>query len=336
MLGGMRSDPGLRGLDPALDPDRMLPVVAQAVGLAPDGLAGLRCVPEVITHKPGRRCVIRYALSRSAGPSAGSPSSVFGKVYVSRRRATRMHDQTEALRRSGVPSIPACLRLVGSVHLVLQECVEGEQLGQLLGSPRLDEPISLAARWLARLHATPPLAGLKAIPSSRSLEKASDWLSEIGERLGGASPVPARLPNDLAAVLAGLPGYTPSMIHRDYHAAHVLWSGTRIWILDFDELSVGDPALDVGHFLGQLEYEAFRRTGRPDAFEETGALFLRTYHEAAGLDPRPSLPFYRAYTFAKLAHKEACDRHAGWRRRVETLLDLVHREVASGSKPPSR
>ena len=44
-------------------------------------------------------------------------------------------------------------------------------------------------------------------------------------------------------------GYHETMIHRDFYDAQVLWDSARAWIVDFDQLSVGDPALDLGHFV---------------------------------------------------------------------------------------
>ena len=60
-------------------------------------------------------------------------------------------------------------------------------------------------------------------------------------------------------------GYHETMIHRDFYDTQVLWDGARAWIVDFDQLSVGDPALDLGHFVAHLASVAYRGTGRPDS-----------------------------------------------------------------------
>jgi aminoglycoside phosphotransferase (APT) family kinase protein len=322
----MRSDPVLQSLEQALDPDRMLPFVARAAGLHPDDVASFGCAPEVVMHKRGRRCAIRYDLSRSASPlTADTPPPVFGKMYGSRRRATRMFQQTEALRASGVPSIPACLMLVRPLRLVLQECVHGVDLGSLMTRSDAKRPLSLAAEWLVGLHGTPPLPGLKAVSPSHGLEKADRWCTEIGSLLGHEPPALTRARGVLLAASEAARSYAPAMIHRDYYYAHVLWNGARIWVVDFDELSVGDPALDVGHFLAQLEYEAYRRTRRPDAFTELGALFENRYREGSACDLRARLPFHRACTLLKLARKEASRQQGDWRQSVRVLVELAER-----------
>lgn len=324
----MNADPELRGLDRALDPDEMLPFVGQAAGLAPGEVAGFRCAPEVITHKRGQRCAIRYVLSTPREPEQRDvPGPVFGKVYRSRARATLIYERTEALRQAGVPSIPACLMLVPRMRLVLQECAEGCALGQLLGSADAQEPLALAARWLLDLHAARPLPGLREVPSSRSLQKAIEWGAEIATRLPSAARAAQRCCSGLERLAHALPACTYTMIHRDYHPAHVIWNGSRISIVDFDELSLGDPALDVGHFLAQLEYQAHCRTGRSRAFAAQATLFETAYRQGAPSDPGPRLPFARAYTFIKLAHQQARRQPPGWRQGVSALLALAVREV---------
>jgi aminoglycoside phosphotransferase (APT) family kinase protein len=312
----------------------MLPFIAEAVGLDPTKVTGLRCEPQVVTHKPGRRCVIRYALRASEPSRSRPPEPVFGKVYVSRRRATRMHDQHEALRRSGVSSMPACLMLVVPAHLVLQEAVEGTPLDRMLGSPDARGALVLAARWLASLHAAPPVADLKRVPTERSLEKACLWSSEVGRRVGSEAGDVGCLRSDLARLAATLPSRLEAVIHRDFQPAHVLCDQGRLWVLDFDELSLGDPALDVGHFLARLAFEGYRRSGRPGRFAELAEHFRVSYREATSDAVEGRLPFYRAYTFLKLADQHARHRPPDWRRCCTDLLELARRELP-GTTPSS-
>lgn len=322
-----RSDPELRALDRALDPEVVLDFLIRAVGLDAEAATRLECVPEVVAHKPGQRCAIRYALARSPGSRAqgGALPPVFGKLYRSRRQATRMFERMEALGR-GLPAIPECLLLALPLRMVLQECVEGVDLGQLLETPRVERPLVQAAQWLARLHGLPPLSGLREIPLSRSLEKTTLWSEEIRACLASQAQDLRHAQDALAALARHLPAHRPAMMHRDFSHAHVLWNGERIWIVDFDELSIGDPALDVGHFLAHLEYEAHRRSGGTGAFAALAGRFLRAYREEAHVDPQPRLSFHRAYTFLKLAHQQATGQRGDWQREVQVLVDLVRRE----------
>ena len=99
-------------------------------------------------------------------------------------------------------------------------------------------------------------------------------------------------------------GYHETMIHRDCYDAQVLWDGARAWIVDFDQLSVGDPALDLGHFVAHLASFAYRVTGRPDSLATQAQIPIETYQAWNPILIESRLPFYKACTFMKLAAKE--------------------------------
>jgi aminoglycoside phosphotransferase (APT) family kinase protein len=115
------------------------------------------------------------------------------------------------------------------------------------------------------------------------------------------------------------------MIHRDFYYANILWDGERLWGLDFDEVSLGDPALDVAHFLAHLE-ALTPVTGQRVA--EAAARFLQSYQERSSLDLDSRLPFYKACTFLKVAANRASRKRHRWERITAALVDLAGREVS--------
>ena len=114
------------------------------------------------------------------------------------------------------------------------------------------------------------------------------------------------------------------MIHKDFSHNNILWDGERLWGLDFDEIEIGDPALDVGHFLAQLEALA-PITGQVCA----GAAdrFLQSYRKRTSLQLDLRLPFYKACTFLKMAENRVIRKKANWEQNTETLVGLAYREV---------
>ena len=117
------------------------------------------------------------------------------------------------------------------------------------------------------------------------------------------------------------------MIHRDFYDAQVLWDGARAWIVDFDQLSVGDPALDLGHFVAHLASLAYRITGRPDAVAAPTRVLIETYLRFNPIPIDSRLPFYKACTFMKLAAKEARRKREDWQQSVSVLTDLACEEL---------
>jgi aminoglycoside phosphotransferase (APT) family kinase protein len=112
------------------------------------------------------------------------------------------------------------------------------------------------------------------------------------------------------------------VIHKDFYYANVLWDGTSVWGLDLDELSLGDAAFDVGHFLAHLERHAWRTGAGVDAAREPAAAFLAGYRREGGEVSSASVAFYKAYTFVKLAATEVERKGSGWRGAACALAGL--------------
>jgi aminoglycoside phosphotransferase (APT) family kinase protein len=329
-------DLALPSLPQVLDPDRMLPFITQAAGLEPDDAGRMSCSVDVLVHKVGQRCTVRYTLVRRADP-AGSPPvfAAVGKLYRRRRRAERMYRRMEALSGRtfagmGGPCIPAPLLLVPELRLVLQECVQADDVRHALAAGEGERPLALAARWLAGLHSASPVPDLKVMSLDHELDKVDGWCGRLAPELSPSdTPVLDRTREALHRLAGGISSYAPAMIHKDIYYAHVLWNGQRVWVVDFDQLQTGDPALDIGHFLAHLENLAYRTTGRADAYATEGKVFLTSY-PAGAAETRERLPFYKAYTFLKLAATEVMRRQGEWGQLAAVLTQLAWREVGGG------
>ena len=60
----------------------------------------------------------------------------------------------------------------------------------------------------------------------------------------------------------------PCGIHRDFYADQVIVAGPRICLIDFDLYCEGDPALDIGNFLGHIQEQSLRSLGDPEALAQ--------------------------------------------------------------------
>jgi aminoglycoside phosphotransferase (APT) family kinase protein len=259
---------------------------------------------------------------------------VIGKLYRSRRRARRAYERMKALRSTApggcsVPSIPRCLLSVRPLGLFFQEWVDGTELDHIVAADGGAAPLELAAQWLLRLHASPAPEGLTVVSRDRTLEKVDAWCETAAAQLPESATRLGRARASFRKRAAGTPSAVGALVHKDYYHAQVLWDGTRIWVLDFDELSLGDPALDVGHFLAHLEYKAYLKTGSEQGYRASTALFAARYADHAPPDLGERLPLYKAYTFLKLAHTEVVRRRDSWRPRARVLIELALRELGA-------
>jgi aminoglycoside phosphotransferase (APT) family kinase protein len=319
-------DPGLPRLAKALDMRFMAPLVARAAGLEPGAARALRCSADVLNHKPGRRCTIRYRLcdeTRCDDPAASV--TVVGKLFRSAYKAERVYRRIEDLGKLDLGAeriaVPATRALVPELGLLFLEYAEGRDLRSMVSGFDDERPLVLAAHWLARLHAAAPLDGLKVLSVERQFEKLDEWCEQAIPHLDAALAL--RMHESRAALhglAARMSAYTPAMIHKDFYYAHVIWDGERAAILDFDQVSVGDPALDVGHFLAHFEAHAHQLTTNGHASASLGELFVREYCVTGHDDLRVRVPFYKAQTFLKLAATHVSRKRGDWLAHTRALV----------------
>jgi hypothetical protein len=325
-------DPGLPALHDALRPDVMLPALARITGLPAAHLPDTALTTEVLSHKVAQRCTIRYVVT-SGRPAAGS-RTVIAKLYRRQVLAPRIHSFMSALRAQAfdgghASTIPESLGVVPELGLALQEHLDGDDLRHPLAAGTAETALWLTARWLADLHRARPISGLKGKSRVHELDKVDVACLAVAPHLSSRRRARLHRLADRLHRLAddGCDELAPTMIHRDFYYAHVLCQPERIGVIDFDSLSIGDPALDVGHFLAHLEALGYRRAGDPDRFADTAARFLECYLEAAPADVRGRIPFYKSYTHVKLASIEVSRRSGEWRTRAADYTDLAVRSA---------
>ncbi|NJM56668.1 MAG: phosphotransferase, partial [Synechococcales cyanobacterium RU_4_20] len=67
------------------------------------------------------------------------------------------------------------------------------------------------------------------------------------------------------------------LIHGNFHADQVLRVGRRLYLIDLEQVCWGDPALDVGCFLGHLVEQGLRSMGYSLALKPMGDRFTQTF-----------------------------------------------------------
>lgn len=324
-------DPGIPALHDALRADVVLPILARVTGVAAADLPDTRLTTEPLSHKSAQRCTLRYVVT--ADGAAGGRRTVIAKVYRRKVLAQRIHDYMSALRAEAfdgrnASTIPHPLGVVPELGLALQEHLDGDDLRHPLIAGAAETPLRVTARWLADLHRANAISGLKGKSRSHELDKVDAALLAVGPHLPSRRRADLeRLAHRLRRLGAGGDGCAGRMIHRDFYYAHVLCRADGIGVIDFDSLSIGDPALDVGHFLAHLEALGYRRAGDPDRFADGAGLFLESYLEAAPADVRSGVAFFKTYTHVKLAAIEVFRRSGEWRTRAGDYIDLAIRSA---------
>lgn len=91
----------------------------------------------------------------------------------------------------------------------------------------------------------------------------------------------------------------PCGIHRDFYADQVIVDGDRLFLIDFDLYCMGDPALDVGNFLGHVIEQSVRATGDPQALAPVEEALRDRFLALAGAELTRRVDCYALLTLAR-------------------------------------
>jgi hypothetical protein len=288
----------------------------------------------VLRHKPGRRCLVEYELARP-DPTA-EPLFVLGKVRA-RGADLRTHGLARRLMECGFGpgsadgvSIPEPLGVVPELGLWLQARAWGRPSTVLLPGSDGVRVSGWLADALHKLHRAPVSPG--------RTHTISDEIATLQERLQAiASEHPEWAPrlNRVVAACAreasGVEASAPSLIHRDFYPDQVVVDGERLHIVDLDLCSWGDPALDVGNFVGHMVEQALRERGDPGALDGPAAALVERYAERAGRAATTAAGVYATLTLARLLGLST--RFPERRATAAALLDVCERRLDLPTRP---
>ena len=268
---GVSADPALPTLALALDPalvkqefKRGLPRLAGA-----NGIVRVKAI-RVLRYRPKKRCLIEYDVRVEQPDGERQKQKLIGKVRA-RQFGNSDFRLMRQLWRAGFNShspdaiaVPKPIGIIPKFRMWLQLRAPGRPVSDILAET---DGISLARRVAEAAHKlhrseVPTPKRHSMIDELRILERCLTsvatlrprWTSRLErvfrdcERLAGSTPTPR---------LSG--------VHRDFYADQVLADGNTLYLLDFDLYCQGDPALDIGNFLGHVTEQSLREFGDPDA-----------------------------------------------------------------------
>jgi len=335
------SDP----LDAAADP--ALPTVALAIDphqaklhlgrdrlsrlVGPEGSASLRAI-RVVRHKPGRRCIIEYDLEIARPHTPVELVTIIGKIRFKRfglsgyRLLSALWDAGfDADSPDGI-SVPEPIGAVSRFRMWLQRKMPGIPATRaLIGSDgvRLAARIAEAAR---KVHT----AGVPT-ESSHTITDEMRILHESLDRVEATQPHHARRVRSVRSacerLAARIATSAPVGIHRDLYADQVIVDDARLYVVDFDLYCAGDPALDIGNFVGHITEQSVRTFGRPDALTDREAALADRFCELEGEERRDAVTAYTTLTLAR--HIYLSTLFPERRPFTAALIDLCEERLAA-------
>jgi Phosphotransferase enzyme family len=233
------------------------------------------CAPEVMRHKPGSRCTVRYRLEFHRDRTFDGPAMVVGKTWHGLKGANA-YAGMRALWRSDLAQSPTVriaepLAFLPEENVLIQSAVpESLTFDDVLERlPPPSDPGYAAATAEAQLSVVKIAHGLAHLHGCGvGFGESVSWEDEVAEisdraaRLGAAIP---ELRGSLGPLLAALgtrnAAHRPDPqrpSHRSFRPAQVLLHGDEIAFIDFDGLCQAEPALDVALFLTMMREHGLR------------------------------------------------------------------------------
>jgi aminoglycoside phosphotransferase (APT) family kinase protein len=311
-------------LNIALDKQRMRQILAS---LAHDRLGEnieVRQVGIEVIRRRSQRCVIRYrAKAFDSQKQRRFDWRVIGKLYNA-NRGERVFETMQQLWESGFSrstadgiSIPEPLEFSSSLCMLFQEEVPGLPVKTIIRQSPQPVHMQQLARTLAKLHQCSVIPDkslmvrghlLRCHPryaflalACPDLESKIDYIVETAKKIE-----------------ADFNGIKLAPIHGDFHLGQVHLENGYAWLIDFDSLSYGDPAADLGNVLVILRGKA-RKVPNISALITA---FLDEYFSIMDHDIARRIFLYQGLTHLRRACKCLRLQEEGWQRRAKGMVEL--------------
>jgi len=283
------------------------------------GLAHIAPGATVVRYHPGRRCTLR--IDRV-------PRTVFAKVYATDHGA-RVYRELVGLRRAAAHgelpmAIAEPLGWEPNTRTLFQSALAGRPATEGLRGVRAEDlarRIGTAAASLTRATVQPT----QVIDGAARIARSRRHADELTRRMPRLAPTVTSIVKRLAELHARCEARELRPIHGAPHPDQWLDAGTEIGLIDFDRFSRGDPEMDAGVVVGDLD--ALGDSAVPTA--RLAAAFLDGYRAAGVALREPLVEAYRAHQQLAKALRAAQAIRPDGDRKAETLATLAEQMLSA-------
>lgn len=258
----------------------------------------------VTRYKPGRRCLIEYDLTLKRSHTTLEPITLIGKTR-SRGLDQASYHLLQSLWSSGFAahsedgiSVPEPMGVIPEWQMWFQRKVPGVVATHLLTKP---EGVTIAQRLAQAIHKLHQIS----IPATRR-HTIADELRILHERLPLVAQLKPQWHQRIEKLLEAcdrlsdtLPEPVVCGIHRDFYADQAIVDGSRLYLLDFDLYCEGDPALDLGNFLGHITEQSLRTFGTTEALIDREEVMINEFLSLSPQTHHATLSAYKVLTLVR-------------------------------------
>jgi Ser/Thr protein kinase RdoA (MazF antagonist) len=185
--------------------------------------------------------------------------------------------------------------------------------------------VTWVAEAAAKLH-DHPLPAMRRHTIDDELRILHERLAQISARHPEWAARIAQIAHQAAVLARSLPTPHQRSIHRDFYPDQLLVAGDRLYLVDLDLLANGDPALDIGNFIGHMIEYSLRHSGDPMALAASEAILSQRYQQLVRPVGAREIEAYTTLTLAR--HIALSDQFEERRHCTEALLDLTEQRLA--------
>ena len=329
---GAARDPEMPSLALALDPETVRRKFKRGFPrLSATGFVRPRAI-RVTRYKAGRRCLVEYDVGVEEPLGQTRELVLIGKLRAS-RYGNQGYRQLDAFWKAGFGadsldgiSVPEPVGVIPRFQMWFQRKVPGETVTHLLAGPGGLKLARRIAEAIHKLHRA-------GVPTERAHTMADELriLRECLDRVTAQRPEPSPRIQAIREACERLADSVPEPrtcgVHRDFYPAQVIADGARLYLIDFDLYCAGDPALDVGNFIGHMTEQSLRELGHGSALAEQERALEERFVELAGEGCRMAIRAYAALTLAR--HIYLSTQFPERRAFTEAILGWCERRLRS-------
>ena len=262
--------------------------------------------------KRGKHRVVRYDVQGRMPGDAEVHHQWVGKFYERDEDACGVATILRELAASGCGArggfvVPSVLAYHAAQRLLLLSHEAGESVVKAIGAEGA-HVLAAMGRALAALHAAPVTPVATTGPAG-VLADLQGRIAELRSRFRAEAASLQRWRVRLEREAPPSPT-TLSFLHGDLGLVQLRWRAGTIVVLDFDDCTRGDPALDLGNLLTQLRRLTLRKPGKLPDFAAARTTILDAYRCWSPDDPGlvERVTWYEQIALVRKIHSLTFDR----------------------------
>lgn len=289
---------------------------------------------EIIRYKFGKRCLIEYTCDLK-GENTFRTVGVIGKIRTKRsgKKDYRLQDKLWkhgfSKENSDGISVAFPLGQLKKANMWLQEKLIGRNLNDLLSNPDSINIMPDVARAAHKIHISKM--------SSQRKHTLLDEINILKDRFQILCKEYPHLEKKLnfllekaQAISCGLIDRQLRPVHRDFYPEQIIVGSMpgEIYIVDFDLFCMGDPAIDIGNFIGHLTEYSLRKYGDGLALKHYEEVVLESFVTLAGSSERDPVKVYALLTLMR--HIYLCTLFPNRHPFMLEIIDLCEQKIVEG------